>query len=109
MNREKANAAAIAVIDLQIGTRHSQIAALERARDVLERKYIDAPEQCDLGTEDDPCFGVIYARCCSNCGEVIRRCDQHGGLRSATMANSGHRRLRCPSGDACDPQATHTG
>lgn len=78
-------------LDVEIEVRRSELASLERARDVLERAIAENPDRCDKWHEESPCYGPIYARWCTSCGVTLRRCEEHGGLRAATYYIKEHR------------------
>lgn len=90
-DRRSIAAAALRSIDVELEVRRAELAALERARDLLERAALDYPEQCDEWRPDSPCAGPIAYRWCRACGQTFRRCDQHGGLRAASHSASLHR------------------
>lgn len=84
MRDRTAALATLRELDVAIKVHRAELAALERARDVLERVAHDHPDRCNAYHPSSPCSGLVSARYCYRCGEVIRRCVQHGGLRAAT-------------------------
>ncbi len=76
-----------AVRDLRI----AELAALERAVDILDRNTNENADRCDCYSPNAPCAGTIVARFCRHCGELTRRCESHGGARAATHAADLHR------------------
>lgn len=89
--RRYITAEALRSIDVEIEVRRAELAAIERARDVLERSQSERPDQCTEWRLDSPCYGLIHARWCRACGETWRRCESHGGIRAATHDASIHR------------------
>ena len=75
----------------EIEFRRSELAALERAADILARADAIDPARCDLYQHAAPCEGAISMRWCRCCGVfVVRRCIAHGGVRSAGAALDKH-------------------
>jgi hypothetical protein len=105
----RAAARAVRELDDVITGRRAELAALERARDVLERQLAEHPDRCNNHHTDSPCAGQIFSRWCDECGAVVLRCDQHGGIRGATHAARLHRDEAHPGSDAGDPAADDPG
>lgn len=82
--RRAVTAEALRTLDVEIEVRRAELACLERSRDLLERALQAHPDQCDQWSIEAPCAGLIHARWCHACGETIRRCEVHGGIRAAT-------------------------
>lgn len=80
---------AIAALRGEIAERLSEVARLESALEVIERA--GPTEGCSAGGPDSPCYGQVWSRWCRQCGTVVRRCGQHGGLRAAGIALETHR------------------
>lgn len=81
---------ALREIRVEIEFRRSELAALERAEDILARTN-PAPDRCDLHQHGSPCDGSVSMRWCRCCGMfVVRRCIAHGGIRAATSALQQH-------------------
>lgn len=101
--REGTAARAIRELRAERDERVAELAAIERALDILERSgSAERESRCDAYHHDAPCEGEVRARWCRGCGLVTRRCDAHGGIRAATHAADEHRRS-CPGLGACDP------
>jgi hypothetical protein len=67
------------------------------------------PGRCDCYHLESPCAGQLYSRWCVECGEIILRCDQHGGIRGAAHAADLHHVEAHPGSDAEDPEADDPG
>lgn len=89
-------------IDVELEVRRAELAALERARDVLYRNLDE--DCCDAHTDDSPCHGPVYSRWCRSCGEVFRRCEHHGSLLGAKSDHRAHQRAE-HSRATGDPEA----
>ena len=66
-------------LKIEIDRRWSELGALERAFDVLQRAHQEDPERCSESANASPCSGLMYTRWCRRCGVVVRRCAGHGG------------------------------
>ncbi len=82
--RRDVTAETLRTLDVEIEVRRAELASLERSRDLLERAITEHPDKCDQWHPEAPCAGLIHARWCRACGETIRRCEEHGGIRAAT-------------------------
>ena len=89
--RRTAAASTLRELCIELEYRRSELAALERAHDVLERQVEDHIDRCDRYHPDKPCAGELYSRFCRICGIVVKRCHDHGGIRAATYAADAHR------------------
>ena len=89
--RRTAAASTLRELRIELEYRRSELAALERAHDVLERQVEEHIDRCDRYHPDNPCAGELYSRFCRICGIVVKRCQEHGGIRAATYAADAHR------------------
>ena len=87
--RRAAATSALRELRVELEFRRSELAALERAHDVLERHVEEHDDRCDCYHPDKPCAGELYSRFCRVCGEVVKRCQEHGGIRAASYAAGG--------------------
>lgn len=111
MNARRQHAlSSIRELRTSIEVARADLAALERAYDVLERHADAYPDRCerhmlptDIKQWDKraqrwntaklkcPCEGKVIARWCRECGQTFTRCEAHGESRSATDALEMHR------------------
>ena len=104
MSRRSTKNAALRAVRDEIEFRRTELAALERVEDILARGAALDHHRCDRSAPDSPCDGEIAARWCRCCGAfVARRCEAHGGARSAAYALGEH--LREHGGEYARPRA----
>jgi hypothetical protein len=90
-DRRTAAASTLRELSVELEYRRAELAALERAHDILERAADEHGDRCDSYHPDSPCAGELYSRFCRLCGDVVKRCQEHGGIRAATYAADDHR------------------
>ena len=83
-DRKRTAHAALRGIDAEIAVRRAELAALDKARDVIARGAEETAGRCDVGTERSACGGAVHAAWCRACGHVARCCATHGAQRAAT-------------------------
>lgn len=92
MSRDgSAAVAALRELRVELEVRRAELSVLEHAHDILERRVDGHEDRCDAFHPEKPCYGQTFSRWCRQCGHVIVRCEQHGGIRSATYFADLHR------------------